>query len=424
MFLRFKKILQILFFAALTTYPVNCQSSDLSSESAISESAMSEEMFKEAQKEDSTESHSDFKKKSSIKSIYVGRCSDFQRVCKTLDRYGANAVVIDVKDDFGRLFPGLPVPYNAKNRFMPRKSFKNLLKKLKEKKIYTIARVVALKEFTRDDLCIRGKDGAVKIDREKTSWMDPRNEKVLQYLEEICTAAVKIGFDEVQLDYVRFSSYFRDDAMNTDFRQDVKGNAGQKSIEKDGAENQLKNAKNQLKKSIKNNSTDKARIDAINNLMDRITVAVHDLGGKVSVCVFGCTINGSIDTPRKKNQTQKSSEILGQDYVELAERVDYICPMIYPSHYPKNTPCGIKDPDLEPYKTVDVCMKLSSVMLETAQKKHLKAKIRPYLQAFTARWLKNHLRYGKKEIDDQIRAVQDSGSADQWGLFHMAGRYP
>ena len=369
---KLRKILQVFFSLGLLVVIAGCQNSDLSV------------LSKESQKLASVEKRLDFKKNLQIKSIYVGRCSDFQEISKTLERYGANAVVIDVKDDFGQLFPSLPVSYNAKNRFMPNKNLKNLLKKLNEKKIYAIARVVALKEFTRDDLCIRGKDGAVIIDKEKMSWMDPCNEKVLQYLEEICTAAIEIGFDEVQLDYVRFSSYFRDDMQNTN----------------------------------------KLRINFINNLTDRIVAAAHKLGGKVSVCVFGCTIENSVDTPDKKGQTKKSSEILGQDYIELAERADYVCPMIYPSHYPKHTPCGIEDPDLKPYKTVSVCMKLSNEMFKAARKKHLRAKVRPYLQAFTAKWLKNHLEYGKDEIDDQIRAVHDSGSAEQWGLFHMAGKYP
>ena len=372
MFLRFGKILK--FSLGLAMLFVCCKNCDLP--------MLSKKMSEGAEKPVSAEIHSNFKKISPIKSIYFNKCSYFQLISETLERYGANAVVVDVKDDLGQLMPLLPVTYNEKNRFMPDQNFKSLLKKFKEKKIYTIARVVALKELTRGDLCIKGEDGSVMIDKEKMSWMDPRDEKVQRYLEEICTAAIKIGFDEVQLDYVRFSTYFRDDLQN------------------------------------------KSRIKAVNNLTDRITAAVHKLGGKVSVCVFGCTIDGSVDTPDKKNQTQKSSEILGQDYVELAEIADYICPMIYPSHYPKETPCGIKFPDLEPYNTVSVCMKLSNDMLKSVGKQNLKAKVRPYLQAFTAKWLEEHLEYGKSEINDQIRAVQDSNSVVQWGLFCMAERYP
>lgn len=376
MFLRLTKFLNILLIITPITLLVGCLDSDLPT-------TLKKSNFIPPK------NHLDSEENLPVKSIYIGKCTNFQEILGTLEKYGANAVVIDVKDDFGKLFSGLPVTHNEKNRFISNDNIKILLQKLKENEIYTIARVVALRESTRDDLCIKKEDGSIFIDKEKMSWMDPNDENVLQYLEEICTAAVKIGFDEVQLDYVRFSSHFR---LYEDETID--------------------------------HAPNRSRINTINNLIDRIGSSVHKLGGKLSVCVFGCTIEGSVDTPDKKNQTGKSSEILGQNYIEIAKRADYICPMIYPSHYPKYTPCGVKDPDLEPYKTISICMKLSNNMLETAEKKNLEAKVRPYLQAFTAKWLKNHLQYEEKEINDQIRAVLDSGTTEQWGLFHMSGRYP
>ena len=377
MYLRLMEILRILLIVTPAIFFVGCQDSD----SPITQ--------KQSRKSISVENRLNLKENLPVKSIYIGWRTNFQEILDTLEKYGANAVVIDVKDDFGKLFPDLQKKKKKKNRFISNGDFKSLIQKLKENKIYTIARIVALKEFIRDDLCIKKEDGSVMIDKEKMSWMDPKNERVLQYLDEICSAAVKIGFDEVQLDYVRFSSYSK--------------------LYRDG---------------IKGHIPNRSRIDAINNLIDRISSSVHKLGGKLSVCVFGCTIEGSVDTPDKKNQTEKSSEILGQDYIEIAKRADYICPMIYPSHYPKYTPRGVKEPDLEPYKTVSVCMELSNDMFDTASEKDLKAKVRPYLQAFTAKWLKKHLQYGEKEINDQIRAVLDSGTTKQWGLFHMSGRYP
>ena len=376
MFVRLIKFLSMLLIIIPITLLVSCQDSDLSTTLKKSNFIPSK-------------NHLDPEENLPVKSIYIGKRTNFQEILDTLEKYGANAVVIDVKDDFGKLLPNLPVTYNEKNQFMSNNHFKSLIQKLKENKIYTIARIVALRESIRDDLCIKKEDGSIMVDKEKMSWMDPKDERVLQYLDEICSAAVKIGFDEVQLDYVRFSSHFK--------------------LYKDG---------------IKEYIPDRSRIDAINNLVAKISTSVHKLGGKVSVCVFGCTIEGSVDTPDKRSRTEKDSEILGQDYIEIAKRADYICPMIYPSHYPKDTPCGIKDPDLEPYKTISTCMELSNNMLEKASERRLKAKVRPYLQAFTAKWLKNHLQYGKKEIDDQIHAVMNSGTTRQWGLFHMGGKYP
>lgn len=314
-----------------------------------------------------------------IRSVYIGTCenSTFDEVLNSLQKYNANAVVIDVKDDLGRLFPDLPVQSNEKNAFSTEPKLKTFFTQLKKRKIYTIARIVALKEFTRDDLCIKNENGDNWIDKEKTSWMDPSDERVRRYLEDVCSAAVKIGFDEIQLDYIRFSSYDR-------------------------------------------RSREHSRIEAINSLTEGLSNVVHEVGGKLSVCVFGCTIEGSVDTPEKKNQTAQSAKIIGQDFIEIAQRCDFICPMIYPSHYPIKTPCGIPHSDLEPYNTIKTCLELCNNMLVNVT---VKAVVRPYLQAFTAKWLKKYKVYDDKAIQEQISAVYDSNFS-QWGLFKMDGKYP
>ena len=230
----------------------------------------------------------------SIRSIYIGTCKGVtvKEIIDTFKRYNANAVVIDVKDDWGQLFSDLPVQSDSKDVFLTDSSLKTLLNQLKEKKIYTIARVVTLKDLRRLDLCIKDENGGIWIDKEKKSWMDPSDKRVCKYLEDVCTAAVKIGFDEVQLDYIRFSSYFKRESRGI------------------------------------------ARINTINSLLDRLYTAVHKAGGKMSVCVFGCTIEGSVDTPDKQNRTKEVALILGQDFIEIAKRCDFICPMIYPSRNP------------------------------------------------------------------------------------------
>ena len=38
-----------------------------------------------------------------------------------------------------------------------------------------------------------------------------------------------------------------------------------------------------------------------------------------------------------------------------------------------------------------------------------KAEVRPWLQDFTATWVRHHITYGPKEIRDQINATYDAG---------------
>ncbi len=60
----------------------------------------------------------------------------------------------------------------------------------------------------------------------------------------------------------------------------------------------------------------------------------------VSADVFGTIIRSGQD-----------AQAVGQDYREMAGRVDYLCPMIYPSHYGDGS-FGIEHPDTQPYDTV------------------------------------------------------------------------
>ena len=51
-----------------------------------------------------------------------------------------------------------------------------------------------------------------------------------------------------------------------------------------------------------------------------------------------------------------------------------------------------------------------------------KAEVRPWLQDFTASWVKYHLNYGAKEVRDQINAVYDSGYSS-WLLWNAGIEY-
>ncbi len=136
----------------------------------------------------------------------------------------------------------------------------------------------------------------------------------------------------------------------------------------------------------------------------------------VSADVFGTIIGSEID-----------ANAVGQSYTEMAKHLDYICPMIYPSHYgPGNF--GIEYPDTKPYDTVLGALQKSRTVLEAAAEEdgHVsnQAVVRPWLQDFTASYLGEgkYINYGYNEVQEQIRAVQDAGY-DEWILWSAANRY-
>jgi hypothetical protein len=95
---------------------------------------------------------------------------------------------------------------------------------------------------------------------------------------------------------------------------------------------------------------------------------------------------------------------IGQKIVEMAEYVDYVSPMVYPSHYNKGA-YGIADPNKDPYKTVYKGM-------EGAIKRLPVEKMRPWLQDFTMGY-----KYGKEQVRAQIQACYDNGIGD-WLLWN------
>ena len=136
-------------------------------------------------------------------------------------------------------------------------------------------------------------------------------------------------------------------------------------------------------------------------------------------------------------------EIVGQNYVEMSRYLDYISPMVYPSHYgPYNY--DIPVPDAEPYRLVLTALQASKKAFAGVLEKTvsgnkgieysteeiaalmpmegIQAQVRPWLQDFTATWVKGHINYEAEEIRAQIQAVYDAGY-EEWILWNASNRY-
>ena len=62
--------------------------------------------------------------------------------------------------------------------------------------------------FSKRSYChsfsVKKADGTVFQDRDNHAWVNPYKEEAWEYLAEIALEAQKLGFDEIQFDYVRF----------------------------------------------------------------------------------------------------------------------------------------------------------------------------------------------------------------------------
>lgn len=317
-------------------------------------------------------------------SAYVAGTPDMvDQLLSEIDRTEANALVIDLKDDFGRVACGMdsPLVQQIGSAAAYIEDMKGLMEKLKAHGIYVIARIPAFRDAwlgdVRPDWCVKNGDGTVFRDRDGNSWVNPYKQEAWEYLVEIGIQAGRMGFDEVQFDYVRFcTERGMKDAVFEE--TDVQG---------------------------------RSRTDIICAFMEYAYQRLKSEGLFVSADVFGAIINSDVN-----------ANSVGQIYGELAKHVDYISPMIYPSHYGDGN-YGIDHPDMQPYDTIRAALEDSRKELYFAGRDggHV-ATVRPWLQDFTATWLANHISYGPKEVRAQIQAVYDAGY-DEWLLWDASCRY-
>ncbi len=320
-----------------------------------------------------------------VKGIYLtdvtagGKRMD--EIISYIDQTELNAVVIDIKNDRGRIAYQMDSPLVSETGSQSRniEDLPGLMKKLKEHGIYTIARIVSFRDpfmaDVRPEWMNRKSDGSVFYDNSKMAWANPYKREYWEYLAEVGSQCAAAGFDEVQFDYVRFCT-----------------ERGMNDVVYDEADTE---------------GLSKTQIitEFVKFISDRM--AEQDIF--CSVDVFGTIIDSYID-----------STAVGQDYAEMAACVDYMCPMIYPSHY-GNGNFGIEYPDMDPYGTISGALASSQRALFKEDESY-QAIVRPWLQAFTATWLSNHAEYGPKELRAQIQAVYDSGY-DEWIFWNASNIY-
>lgn len=318
-----------------------------------------------------------------ISAYVAGTPAMVDNLIAELDRTEANALVIDLKDDFGRVACEMdsPLVNEVGSVKVYIRNVEALMEKLKEHDIYTIARIPAFRDAWlgehRPEWCIQKADGSVFKDRDGNAWVNPYKKEAWDYLVEIATEAGKIGFDEVQFDYVRFCT-----------------EKGMRDAVFDEADVQ-----------------ERSRTDIICEFMAYAYEKLKAEGLFVSADVFGAIINSSVN-----------ADSVGQIYGELAKHMDYISPMIYPSHYADGN-YGIDHPDMHPYETISAALADSRKELYFAglDGSHV-AKVRPWLQDFTASWLANHISYGGEQVREQIQATYDAGY-DEWLLWDASCKY-
>jgi len=290
-----------------------------------------------------------------------------------IDRTEVNAMVIDVKETGGWLYYETDLPEAVASGAASRPIFDlaELLPKLKERGIYTIARMVSMKDNTvgasRPELAVRNAaTGEPWRDYGGGIWLDPAAPGVAEYLAAIAGDLADKGFDEVQLDYIRFFS---------DGPYDV-------------ADTHLPN-------------TQSFRLPAIRRIFRVISDELEAKKAFLSADVFPI----SFIVPDDQG--------IGQRPEVIMPFVDYFSPMVYPSHYGPGV-FGHPVPNTAPY---DVINKTLQIMNEQAA--GLPMKIRPWIQDFG---YGDFPPYTAAQIEEEMRAAADNGTYG-WMIWNAQARF-
>lgn len=138
--------------------------------------------------------------------------------------------------------------------------------------------------------------------------------------------------------------------------------------------------------------------DAIVDFLAESHLALRRAGAYQGASLFG------IAATRPEN--------IGQPVDRIARNVDYIAPMVYPSHYVDGE-CGVRSPIRQPYDIVRCSLgDFVRVMAGTG------AVLVPWLQDFSL----GPVGYGADEVAEQVRATRDVGAAG-FLLWNPAARY-
>ena len=295
-----------------------------------------------------------FKKENDqIRGIYLNgylfnNPSKRESIEKILTNTDVNTLVIDVKTDNGHILFDTEIDeviYLNNERI---KFTNNDLQELREiKDIYLVGRLVVFQDplFAKvfPDEAVFDSRLNKPYSQNGQFFLDPSSKKVQDYIINIAIESCRLGFDEIQYDYIRYpdsSSKF----MQFDTKNDFEN-----------------------------------RVNNINSFLSRSRQLLHSEGCLLSADTFGFIL------------TNKQDGGIGQNLETIVENVDFISPMVYPSHY-TNGSFGYQNPNEHPYEVI------TAALTDALDRGVDKDKIRPFLQGF---WHSN------EDIRNNIKAASD-----------------
>lgn len=315
---------------------------------------------------------------------------EIQRYEEIIDRWNLDSIVVDMKDDFGRL------RYQPQDELVKKwgsvvnpVDLSSFLPRFKAKGVWTIARIVVFKD--RNLARAQGARFAVwdnttnapwqgyrlvkkKEDDTETSekvyygedWVDPYSEEVWDYVARLSQELVEMGFDEIQYDYIRFPT----DGLNL---RDASYRWHSRGMDKESA------------------------------LISFLSHIRHNVTAPISVDIYGA------------NAWYRTDSRTGQEVETLAQWVDIICPMYYPSHFEQGF-LAQSPAEERPWRIYNIGTWRNYYIARG------EVLVRPFVQAFYLNVSYDRKYYGPEYINLQVQGLREAGNPGL-SYWNNSGQY-
>lgn len=297
----------------------------------------------------------------------IGHPEVRNRIFDLITRTELNTLVIDIKGDHGWIsYPTQVQTAQEIGAARPSvRDFEDIVAQLKSDGIHLIGRLVTFK----DNLLARAQPGyAVKTadamgdavlwtDRDRLAWCDPFLQPVWEYNIQLAVEAAELGFSEIQFDAIRFPTASQGET--------------------------LRYVQEESKQS---------RVTAITSFLSAAKGQLDPLNIKVGARTFGYTC------------WRKDDMLIGQDIERIAQYVDVLSPMLYPSSFGNGIP-GYQMSVAHPYEVV-----FESARRAVERVGKFECEVRPWIQDFPDYRFDKRV-YGRAEIQQQIKGCFDAGGS-------------
>lgn len=268
-----------------------------------------------------------------------------------------NSLMVDLKDETGQVwFDTSNETAGEMGAAVAAYDLSSLVERAHQDGLYVIGRLVVFNDpvaaIRRPDMAVWDTAANAPFSSQGQYFLDPTDPEARKYGMDLAIEACEAGVDEIQFDYVRFPD---------DRPEEIAFDAGV--------------------------STD-TRVSTISSFLQDAVAALHPMGCAVGADVFGFLT------------TAEGDGGIGQRWEDIAQIVDVISPMVYPSHYGPDW-FGYENPNDHPGPVVARALEDGMARLPR------KVVVRPWLQDFG---------YNSSQVRDQIEVAESFGLG--WMLWN------